>query len=24
VMILTGLVTFVRFMQNNPLPAGDM
>lgn len=24
VMILTGLVTFIRFMQNNPLPAGDM
>jgi len=24
VMILTGLVTFVRFLQNNPLPAGDM
>ena len=24
VMILTGLVTFARFLQNNPLPAGDM
>ena len=24
VMILTGLVTFVRFLQNSPLPAGDM
>jgi len=24
VMILTGLVTFIRFLQNNPLPAGDM
>ncbi len=24
VMILTGLVTFIRFLQNNPLPAGEM
>jgi len=24
VMILTGLVTFARFLQNNPLPSGDM
>ena len=24
VMILTGLVTFARFLQNNPLPAGEM
>jgi len=24
VMILTGIVMFIRFMQNNPLPAGDM
>ena len=24
VMILTGLVTFVRFLQNNPLPAEEM
>jgi hypothetical protein len=24
VMILTGLVTFIRFLQNNPLPAEDV
>ena len=24
VMILTGLVTFARFLRNNPLPAGEM
>jgi len=24
VMVLTGLVVFIRFLQNNPLPAGDM
>ena len=24
VMILVGMVTFVRFMQNNPLPAGEI
>ena len=24
IMILTGLVTFTRFLRNNPVPAGDM